>query len=459
MCNKAVYVYKYYSWPWPPCLIIFENQKVVWINEDLALCKAGLKYFKKYFLNIKNYKLHWGKWEEWGIEYEKKEKELKKTNLKLLNDRELARALKDFYDFNIKFWLIVHVPEIANWGGEYFLNNKLKKLYKDKAGEYMEILSAPIKYSFFQKEELDLLALAKIKNKPEFNIALKNHANKYYWLLNSYGGNRILNEEYFLSQIKKYKKNLDKQINEIKKNIHDNLIKKKKLIRKLKLNNDIALIADQLSQSIWWQDLRKSYIWRIQFFWDKFLREIVRRSGWKFNELQWCFTHELLAILNKKNKFKKKEINKRKKYFIIYSEKNKLETITDKKIIKKAINDYLNVETDGVREIKGQVVSRGKGASKIKGRVKIIKNPFKDGRKMKKGDILVAGMTSPEFIVVMRKARAVITDQGGMTAHAAIVSRELRIPCLVGTKIATQVLQDGDLVEVDADRGIVKKLK
>ena len=78
---------------------------------------------------------------------------------------------------------------------------------------------------------------------------------------------------------------------------------------------------------------------------------------------------------------------------------------------------------------------------------------------MKKGDILVAGMTSPEFIVVMRKARAVITDQGGMTAHAAIVSRELRIPCLVGTKIATQVLQDGDLVEVDADRGIVKKLK
>ena len=78
---------------------------------------------------------------------------------------------------------------------------------------------------------------------------------------------------------------------------------------------------------------------------------------------------------------------------------------------------------------------------------------------MKKGDILVAGMTSPEFIVVMRKARAVITDQGGMTAHAAIVPRELRIPCLVGTKIATQVLQDGDLVEVDADRGIVKKLK
>ena len=59
----------------------------------------------------------------------------------------------------------------------------------------------------------------------------------------------------------------------------------------------------------------------------------------------------------------------------------------------------------------------------------------------------------------MKKSSVIITDAGGLTSHAAIVSRELGIPCIVGTKIATQVLKDGDLVEVDAEKGIVKILK
>ena len=78
---------------------------------------------------------------------------------------------------------------------------------------------------------------------------------------------------------------------------------------------------------------------------------------------------------------------------------------------------------------------------------------------MKQGEILVAPMTSPDYITALRKAAAVITDEGGITSHAAIVSRELGIPGIVGTKIATQVLKDGDLVEVDAERGIVRIIK
>jgi len=78
---------------------------------------------------------------------------------------------------------------------------------------------------------------------------------------------------------------------------------------------------------------------------------------------------------------------------------------------------------------------------------------------MNKGDILVASMTSPDFIVAIRKASAIVTDEGGMTCHAAIVSRELKIPCIVATRIATKLLKDNDLVEVDADHGRVKILK
>ena len=93
----------------------------------------------------------------------------------------------------------------------------------------------------------------------------------------------------------------------------------------------------------------------------------------------------------------------------------------------------------------------------VKARVKIIHSP-REVNKIRLGEILVAPMTSPDFIVAMKKASAIITDTGGMTSHAAIVSRELGISCIVGTKIATQILKDGDRVEVDTNKGTVKKL-
>jgi pyruvate,water dikinase len=68
-------------------------------------------------------------------------------------------------------------------------------------------------------------------------------------------------------------------------------------------------------------------------------------------------------------------------------------------------------------------------------------------------------MTRPDFMPIIRHARAIITNEGGLTSHAAVISRELNIPCVLGTKVATRILKDGDFVEVDANRGIIKKLK
>ena len=94
---------------------------------------------------------------------------------------------------------------------------------------------------------------------------------------------------------------------------------------------------------------------------------------------------------------------------------------------------------------------------RVRGIVKIITS-IKQLVKIKEGDILVASMTRPEHLVGMRKAAAIVTDDGGITCHAAIIARELKKPCIIGTKIATKVFKDGDMVEVDANRGIVRKI-
>lgn len=88
---------------------------------------------------------------------------------------------------------------------------------------------------------------------------------------------------------------------------------------------------------------------------------------------------------------------------------------------------------------------------------RIIINP-NQVKEFNKGDILVTGMTRPEFMPLIKKSVAIVTDVGGVLCHAAIISRELKKPCIIGTKIATKVFKDGDRVEVDANKGIVRKI-
>ena len=103
--------------------------------------------------------------------------------------------------------------------------------------------------------------------------------------------------------------------------------------------------------------------------------------------------------------------------------------------------------------IKGFVASAP--VSQISGIAQVILNPHKE--KFTSGKILVTTMTRPDFLPLMRQALAIVTDEGGITSHAAIVSRELGIPCIIGTKVGTKLLKTGDKIKLDLKNGIVTK--
>lgn len=106
-------------------------------------------------------------------------------------------------------------------------------------------------------------------------------------------------------------------------------------------------------------------------------------------------------------------------------------------------------------EIRGIIASSGYA----KGIVKVVLNK-NDLDKVNDGDILLSVMTTPDFVPAMKRASAIVTDEGSILCHAAIISRELKIPCIVATKIATQVLKTGDLIEIDAiDKGVISIVK
>ncbi len=190
------------------------------------------------------------------------------------------------------------------------------------------------------------------------------------------------------------------------------------------------------------------------------LYEIARRSNLRMSDLFFYTYDEMIKLLNGQ-KVKKDVIAKRRKGYALISLKDRKILLTGekfKKIYKEVYKEVIN-KGKKAKEIMGQVAMKGKA----KGKVRIIlhnkRDISKELAKFKKGEILVTEMTRPDTVLVCRKAAAIITDEGSITSHAAIISRELKIPCVIGTKTATQVLKDGDLVKVDAVKGMVEIIK
>lgn len=105
-----------------------------------------------------------------------------------------------------------------------------------------------------------------------------------------------------------------------------------------------------------------------------------------------------------------------------------------------------------------QLIGNVAYAGRIIGKVKIVFTA-EELVKFQEGNILVTPMTTPDFVIGIEKSAAIVTDKGGIGCHAAVISREFRKPCIIGTENATKVLEDGDLIEVDADKGIVRILE
>ncbi len=121
--------------------------------------------------------------------------------------------------------------------------------------------------------------------------------------------------------------------------------------------------------------------------------------------------------------------------------------------------EVLAIEASWHKKLSDACVGTSAFPGKVTGRVRVILNYKKDADSFKVGEILVTGMTDPHFVPVMEKAAGIVTDAGGVLCHAAIVARELKTPCVIGTTYATSTFQTGDLVEVDADSGVVRVLE
>jgi pyruvate,water dikinase len=171
-------------------------------------------------------------------------------------------------------------------------------------------------------------------------------------------------------------------------------------------------------------------------------------------EVKYLTEKEIKSALLKNKNFND-IVKKRVEHCVSHVFKGRVEVLVGEKAVR-LLNKYIakpKEDFDKNKVLKGMIAYPGK----VKGTAKIVLTK-EDVDKVKEGDVLVSPSTNPDLIVAMKKAIAFITDRGGITSHAAIVARELKKPCISGTENATKILKDGDLVEVDAENGIAKKL-
>ena len=405
------------------------------------------------------------------------------TDLKEKSKEELAEIFTEFYASYSKSHNAGMFAHAMEYFGQ-FVSKKVKEILERKIKEKkldlnyaktFAILSQPEKesslslekkdflklldklhenrdlVSFFESKTLTEIEKALPKEFPEFNSLLEGHWKKFIWIFFMYEG-PPLKKRYFIEQLKQNLKGgmyIAKEFEENKKIIG----LQEKLLERLSDNESEKKILSFPKRLIETKGHRKDAMYFGCFSLTKLFTEIAKRLEISINQVRFMTKQELLDALD--GEFKDFELlNERFKYSVFYSVNGKRTFLVGAEARKWYKENVEAVKISETNELTGTPVFDGL----VTGKVKVINHP-NEIIKMEKGDILVSHATNPNLLPAMAKAGAIVTDLGGLTCHAAIVSREFRIPCVIGTNIATQVLKDNDVVEVDAKKGIIKKKK
>ncbi|OHA17692.1 MAG: hypothetical protein A2664_03685 [Candidatus Taylorbacteria bacterium RIFCSPHIGHO2_01_FULL_46_22b] len=367
--------------------------------------------------------------------------EIDRTDLSTLSDTELytfiqktMRALTDSVG-------AAHIIEALAIPSDVRLKVALKPFTKDEKelSEVFVSLTNPDSLSFAQEAEEELRAIGKFPKKERME-AISKYITKWGWMRNSYAGRRRMTVDEIAGEANALLRMKGGKIQNEKD--------KKYWIEKLSLPSELVDRFEVLSFVTDWQDERKKYILLAVERLETLLEELSRRTVIPLNDLRYGLPPDF----NESLPSRATELSKRRAGMCVVAVPEEILILTGKEY-ESAVLVLTKGHTHEGDELRGTAASLGT----VRGRVRVC-TTLESLNEIKEGEILVASMTRPEYLPAMKKAAAFVTDEGGITCHAAIVAREMGKPCVIGTKVATKVLKTGDLVEVKGNHGVVRIL-
>ncbi len=318
-------------------------------------------------------------------------------------------------------------------------------------------LMRPAYASVVMQHKLALDKLSFKKSVTERSLAAI--AAKYSWIMMSWDGSHELTVQQVRRDMRACKqKSVVQRKNEIKEMVGYTkkiLRERKRLFALHNLPKQLAWYCTLLDKFAELHDFRKESQMRNSKVIFSSLHVIAKRFEVKFQDLVYYFNDEIERLCLDGKKVLGSTIALRKQGVTIVVNNKKVSLYFGERaynVVKKLVLDLLRSH--------GQSVVRGIPAQPglVHGKVFVTGSAKDANKNLRKGMILVASMTTVDYVPAMHRAAAIVTDDGGLACHAAIVARELGVPCVVGTKNATQAFKTGERVEVDATHGKVKKL-
>jgi phosphohistidine swiveling domain-containing protein len=388
------------------------------------------------------------KWQSFMKELEKFAFEISKKDYSGKTNEELLKEFEKLQDKYHKLSTGLYLPVIIEKLADDIIK---KKLPKEKAEEYFAVLTTPEKDNEGTRELKSMLEMAvKLEKGKDISEDIKNHIKEFGWI-NTRGfiGNEWTEKEI----MERVKTTRDHRLADLKEHAQKIRQATEKILKELNVDKNFREFVAITKGYILYRTERMDSFVKAGFMAKPLFNEIAKRLKLDFQDIIYLMPDEIKDAL-KTGKDYSKKIKERKKDFIFIRTGEKSINLTGKELENyKEKHLKEKIKTD-ITEIKGTMASQGKA----RGIVKVLAGKH-ELSKINKGDILVASMTTPDFVPAMEKAAAFVTDEGGILCHAAIVSREMNKPCIIGTGIATKVLKDGDFVEVNADKGIIRILK
>ncbi|OGM21435.1 hypothetical protein A2714_02745 [Candidatus Woesebacteria bacterium RIFCSPHIGHO2_01_FULL_38_9] len=405
---------------------------------------------------------------------EKFKKSLNKINVSKLSNKNLANLILEFQEY----YTLSFVPAFSR--PDDYLEAKVKELIENE----LKLSGKKVDYIFskvatypslgrlaYTNEPLNLLEITKLikdgtfsleKLPPKIMRKLEKHKENYSWMKSPVSVELThFNKEEYLERLKNLvDQDVLGKIEKIKNVRKLDALNYKEVIRKYKFSPQLKKLCEAVRKFIF----LRTYTTEISdnLFYEArkiLLNEVAKRLNFTTEDIVMLNSSEISTfILNPSNQVKEIIKERYKGYAIIWM--NGITYINFGNLANKLQGDIAKLfkKTKGYKA--GNVFIKGTPASLgvVQGKAKILPS-YKEVSKVEKGDILVTSMTTPDYIIAMEKAAAFVTDEGGITCHAAIIAREFGVPCIVGTINATKVLKDGDMVEVDANIGTVKILR
>lgn len=385
--------------------------------------------------------------------------------LKKLNNKQLLNLLNKFRDAYLTFLPYLVYPHSIE---RYFLAQIKKELeetlsHQDlshKLDEYFQLLTTPTIHEI--EQQVDMLHLADKLRKngwsKEVKKGLKEIHSKYAWQTLWTIEAEPLDINYFKDALKalsdsKEKGSLIKEANKIVAEQEQRGKRLGQVLKKIKASKNLFDLVNLLQAYMYLRTYRKNIISQAQYLHLPLIDEIGKRM--KLSEYIKLVTYEEMQVYLKNRKIPSIiTLKNRERGWGVISFDGKIQVISGLEAVLEVMEQFQIGNNPIPKTVQQKIAGSPACRGKVTGNVRVIKN-ISELAVLEKGDILVTRMTTPDFVPALGKVKAIVTDEGGVTCHAAIVSREFGIPCIVGTKNATQVLGDGDKIEVDANNGVI----